>query len=110
MSNRDKRFMHMTGDEQAAFIRAQREAPADTPRAHIHACAGCKAALEGKHLRVNFANPDTAWHQLRFHDLMCLLDFLEDEEQAAGAGVVFTSRQFIDAAAATVPVTLGTGF
>ena len=55
----------------------------------VRPCAGCGAALGPKHLRTQIAPPDSKWHEVRTHNLGCLLDFLEREED--GAGKVFTA-------------------
>ncbi len=49
-------------------------------------CAGCADPLPPKHLRVQLAPPDDKWHEVRVHDLACLLDFLEDEEEKQASG------------------------
>lgn len=89
----------MSADEQTAYIREMRDQASKTllPASHEHICVGCTEVLVGKHLRVSFANPDSPWRQLRFHDLLCLQDFLEDEDEADGAGKVFTRQSWIDA-------------
>lgn len=48
--------------------------------------ADCGQDLPPKHLRVQLAPPDEKWHEVRVHDLACLLDFLEDEEETVGEG------------------------
>lgn len=70
--------------------------------AHQHVCVGCNRVLPAKHLRVQLAPPDQRWAAVRAHDLVCLLDFLDDEE--AGAGVVFTDPSWIDAPGAPARV------
>lgn len=54
----------------------------------VRPCAGCGEPLGPKHLRTQLAPPDSKWHEVRAHDLSCLLDFLEREED--GAGRIFT--------------------
>lgn len=43
-------------------------------------CRGCGHELPAKHLRTQLAPPDTKWHEVRTHDVHCLIDFLQDEE------------------------------
>lgn len=45
-----------------------------------HKCGACEEALPQKHLRVQLAPPDRPWFMVRVHDLQCLLDWLEDED------------------------------
>lgn len=58
-------------------------------------CAGCGDQLGPKHLRTQLAPPDSKWHEVRTHDLACLLDFLQDEEELHGAGKVFTKPEWV---------------
>jgi hypothetical protein len=78
-------------------VSAGQRATANAARAatHKHVCAGCQNVLPAKHLRVQLSPPDQRWAALRAHDLVCLLDFLDDEEN--GEGVVFTNPAWIDA-------------
>jgi hypothetical protein len=49
-------------------------------------CRACGKELPPKHLRVQAAPPDEKWHEIRVHDLSCLIDFLEHEEDELGDG------------------------
>jgi hypothetical protein len=92
----------MTFEEQQRFIRKQRERRGPerkrgAPPREIHVCGGCGVDLTSKKcLRASFAPPDKAWSAGRFCDLVCLLDFLEDEEAAAGLGKIFTAPELVD--------------
>lgn len=46
----------------------------------VRPCRGCGQPLSDKHLRTQLAPPDSKWHEVRTHDLACLMDFLEGEE------------------------------
>lgn len=61
----------------------------------IRPCAGCGDPLGPKHLRTQIAPPDSRWSEVRTHNLACLLDFLEEEEEKDGAGRLFTKREWI---------------
>lgn len=54
----------------------------------VRPCAGdCGEDLPPQHLRVQLAPPHDKWHEVRVHDLACLLDFLEDEDEKLSAGI-----------------------
>lgn len=58
-------------------------------------CAGCNKALPPKHLRTQLAPPDSAWRELRTHDLECLLEALDAEYEANGAGRIFKRPEHV---------------
>ena len=72
----------LSPDEIAA--RNAAAGPADAPAARQ--CRSCGDTLPPQHLRVQVAPPKGRWVELRMHDLHCLMDFLEDEEDAMDAG------------------------
>ena len=72
-------------------------ANAERGQRYEHVCCGCNEVLPVKHLRVNVAPPDQKWEMLRAHDLLCFIDFLEDEETGDVERRVFTRPKWIDA-------------
>jgi hypothetical protein len=52
----------------------------------VRLCAGCADELPPKHLRTQLAPPDSKWHEVRTHNLTCLVDFLEREEELVAQG------------------------
>lgn len=100
-----KPFSSMSYGEQRSYIKRRRArgfgTVAGSPdRRETTECAGCDGDLKAQQcLRVNFSPPGRPWTQLRFCDLVCLTDFLADEEEAAGAGRIFTKRDMIDSSA-----------
>lgn len=53
----------------------------------VRPCAAdCGDSLPPQHLRVQLAPPHEKWHEIRVHDLDCLLDYLEDEEDKVRNG------------------------
>lgn len=63
----------------------------------VRLCAGCRDPLPGQHLRVQLAPPHNKWHEVRCHDLECLMDFLEREENGdVSQNEVFKNETWIN--------------
>lgn len=64
---------------------------------HQEACAACRIGgiLRAPHLRVQLSPPGEPWTMLRFCDLICLQNWLE-EEATADTPVVFRDEGWID--------------
>lgn len=91
-----RRKHHSRPDGPVPAAAARAVANAERGQQHEHICCGCGNALENKHLRVNIAPPDQKWAMVRAHDLVCLLDFLDDEKDGESM-VVFRRREWINA-------------
>lgn len=57
-------------------------------------CVGCDEQLPAKHLRTQLAPPDNKWHEVRTHDLICLMNYLERE--AVAQADIFTNPAWVD--------------
>ena len=89
-----RRKHHSRPDGPPSSAAARAVANAERGQQHEHICCGCGYVLEAKHLRVNFAPPDQKWAMVRAHDLVCLLDFLDDEKDGESA-LVFQRREWV---------------
>jgi hypothetical protein len=67
---------------------------------HQEDCAACQTGgiLRAPHLRVQLSPPNEPWTMLRFCDLICLQNWLE-EEATADDPVVFKQESWIDSRA-----------
>lgn len=63
-----------------------------------HRCSACEEDLPPKHLRVQMSLPDQPWRMLRLHDLQCLLDWAEDEDDGTRREL-FTRPEWVDSRA-----------
>lgn len=73
------------------------------PAPFVHICLGCGAKM-GKHLRVQLAPPKRPWFMVRVCDLLCLLDWLEDEQEGPDRALFKDARWRDHTASPTVTV------